>query len=164
MPCAPPSDIRTVNISSSILQVEWLSLSFACARGILKGYAVFYKEQRNTSQTYQRITVVPTYTELNITKLRKFTLYNISIAGYTRRGLGPLSIPIVVSTAEDGNEINTKIKEIKMITVLCNVLELQNSCQVFLCVSDCLVIVPSLIYCYSFQCPANHLWIWMHLM
>ena len=104
VPCAPPSDIRAFNTSSTSLRLQWHPLSTPnCTRGILRSYVVFYTDNFNLS--YKKITVPPTSTTLDITGLQKFTGYNISVAGQTSKGLGPLSAPIYISTAEDGKQI-----------------------------------------------------------
>ena len=81
--------------------------------GVIKGYFVGYKETHSTAQ-FQFITkdvddndddpngVVAVF----IQNLKKFTEYTVNVKSYNKKGMGPASSDIDVSTLEDGNVPN----------------------------------------------------------
>ena len=50
------------------------------------------------------VAVPPTSSDTVLDNLRKFTVYDIHIAGFTSKGRGPVSQDIDVKTDEDGKE------------------------------------------------------------
>ena len=50
---------------------------------------------------------IPGNTSLEVTGLERYTNYSIQVAGYTVKGVGIFSEPIIVITDEDGKLVST---------------------------------------------------------
>ena len=68
--------------------------------GIITGYNITYQSQ--TENDNGVVPVGPNDLQANLTGLKEFVKYNISVVAFTAKGDGPPSIIIVVRTDEDG--------------------------------------------------------------
>lgn len=93
--------------SSTSLIVSWKAIAKDDINGILLSYRIFYK---TLAENVIHLKTVPT-TNLScaLNKLRKYTQYEIWVAGVTSKGVGGKSEITVISTDEDGN-FNAKRK------------------------------------------------------
>ena len=101
VPSAPPPDVLAVNTSSTSLLIEWDPLLPAQTHGILRGYVVFYKRRAYRNRPWVLRRTTPTTRAVEIFGLRKFTKYNIQVAGFTSKGIGRRSKLFFVPTGED---------------------------------------------------------------
>lgn len=87
--------------SSTSLIVSWKAIAKDDINGILLSYRIFYK---TLAENVIHLKTVPT-TNLScaLNKLRKYTQYEIRVAGVTSKGVGGKSEITVISTDEDGN-------------------------------------------------------------
>ena len=91
VPRAPPLQVTAFNSSVTSILVTWQSISQSTIPGVLLGYVVRYIKA-NEPDVLNFIEIkhdLNTYR--NITNLEPYTLYNISVAGYTRPGAGNFS-------------------------------------------------------------------------
>ena len=91
MPRAPPFEVTAFNSSATSILVTWQSISQSTIPGVLLGYVVRYIKASD-ADVLSFIEIkhdLNTYKE--ITNLEQYTLYNISVAGYTRTGAGNFS-------------------------------------------------------------------------
>ncbi len=101
-PTAPPQSVSATAISSQIISVKWNLPPYEHRHGMINGYKVIYTEV-TTSKKFSTVVTSVHYAEL--TKLKKYTVYEISVLAFTGGGDGKLSDPIMERTAEDGNHI-----------------------------------------------------------
>lgn len=99
VPSLPPSNLRAHNTSSTTLRVTWLPVPQEFLHGILVGYRLFFKADKNLF--YENVTTVNQTLEL--TGLEKFTNYSMKILAFTRIGDGNVSHSATVSTDQDGS-------------------------------------------------------------
>ena len=103
VPCTAPEKFETGVINSTSVWLKWNRLHVFCYRGILRGYILFYK--RKSESVYLNVTVPPTSNKTVLDSLWKFAVYHIKIAGFTSKGLGPISQDVAVKTGEDGKQM-----------------------------------------------------------
>ena len=93
------------NTSGRSIQIEWISIPLPYHNGALLGYRIFYyrieehngtAHQRNCSSTNQNVT------KCDILDLELHTNYTITVAGFTRKGVGPRTETFIVSTGPFG--------------------------------------------------------------
>ncbi|XP_028409022.1 protein sidekick-2-like [Dendronephthya gigantea] len=101
IPSVAPPDVLAVNTSSTSLLIEWDPLPQAQTHGILLGYVVFYKRRAYRNRPWVLRRTTPTTRAVEIVGLRKFTKYNIQVAGFTSKGVGKKSKLFFVPTGED---------------------------------------------------------------
>ena len=99
VPSLSPSNLRAHNTSSTTLRVTWLPVPQEFLHGILLGYRLFFKAEKNLF--YENVTTVNQTLEL--TGLEKFTNYSMKILAFTRIGDGNVSHSVTVSTDQDGS-------------------------------------------------------------
>ena len=100
MPSLPPTDIRAYNTSSTSLKVTWNPVPQGYTHGIVLGYMVLYKREKDLNNWYINITSPVTSVEL--TDLNKFALYVIKVLAFTIKGNGAMTNGTHVKTHEDG--------------------------------------------------------------
>ena len=102
MPRAPPLQVIAFNSSTTSIMVTWQNLSAATVPGILLGYVVSYVKADDINAANLREVKQDLKTYRSITNLEAYTLYNISVAGYTRTGTGNFSL--TQSWTDEGGE------------------------------------------------------------
>lgn len=83
------------------MNISWKDIAQADINGVLRAYTVFYKPH-SSKGTYQNLTVSPDIVSVRLTDLRKYTEYELRVAGVTSKGTGGLSEKSLVFTDEDG--------------------------------------------------------------
>ena len=106
MPTSPPSIVITYNTSSTSIFVEWSPPPIDSIRGVLLGYEVSYtpavlNTSHNASKT-RRIMLCDCNTSVELKTLRIYTLYNITVAAFTKVGIGNESDIKQTRTDEEG--------------------------------------------------------------
>ena len=98
-PTAAPEGLTGHNTSSMSISVSWGEVPAADRNGIILSYTVSYQSQTE-SDTGNKTVLAPTQ-ELELTGLKEFVKYNITVLATTVKGDGPASGVIVVSTDQD---------------------------------------------------------------
>ena len=89
------------NTSCTSLNISWKAIARTDVNGVLRGYTVFYKPY-SSKGTYHNVTVSPDNVSVGLTDLRKYTEYELRVAGVTSKGTGGMSEKSLVYTDEDG--------------------------------------------------------------
>ena len=110
-PDAHPVNVTGFNKSSTSLFVEWQHIPPQHRNGILLGYKIFYNP-RNSDQPKLSVIVNSTRSSTVLTKLIKYTWYDITVAGFTSKGLGPQPLPLVIRTSEDGRSRDSFVEAV----------------------------------------------------
>lgn len=103
VPSSGPLNVLANATSSTTIIVQWGSVPVEDRNGQIDGYKVSYGLAARTSHPvlFKDIPSNSTFTT-TLTKLRKFSQYNIQVLAYTRLGDGALSEPPVrVQTFDD---------------------------------------------------------------
>lgn len=106
-PTAPPQQIKATPISSQIIRVRWDLPPLHHRNGLIKGYRVKYTEVSSAKLSLEQEIIGNHYAEL--TNLKKYTLYRISVLAFTNGGDGKLSDTYLARTLEDGKFIINEI-------------------------------------------------------
>ena len=99
-PDRAPVDLNAWTTHSTEFQVTWKDVPDAYKNGIIQGFRISYAEANGNSQPVIK-EVSPEERWISITGLKKFTLYNITILAFTRKGSGVTSSKIRM-TEQDG--------------------------------------------------------------
>lgn len=100
VPSLPPTNLSAYNTSSTSLMVTWNPVPQGFTHGIVLGYMVLYKRERDVNESYSNITSVVTSAQL--TNLDKFTMYSIKVLAFTIKGNGAMTNYTYERTHEDG--------------------------------------------------------------
>ena len=100
VPDRAPVDLNAWTTDSSEFQVTWKDVPEAYKNGIIQGFRISYAEANGNSQSVIK-DVSPEERWISITGLKKFTLYNITILAFTRKGSG-ISSSKIRMTEQDG--------------------------------------------------------------
>ena len=91
------------NSSSTSILVTWEEVPVAEQNGIITGYTITYKSQ--TENDNGNVQVNGSVRQTELTNLKEFVKYNITVFASTEKGDGPASDPIVVITDQDSKYI-----------------------------------------------------------
>lgn len=89
-------------VSSTSIQVTLLPLPSEFVHGILKGYLVTYRRIDDLLSPTTVLSLQIDQLVVELTDLNEFTAYSVQASAITSKGQGPRSVPILVTTAEDG--------------------------------------------------------------
>ena len=100
-PDGAPQKVTGQNTSSTSILVSWEAVQADLRNGIITGYNITYNSQTENDNGF--VPAGPNDRQANLTRLKEFVNYNISVVAATERGDGPLSIIVVrlVRTDED---------------------------------------------------------------
>ena len=98
-PDGAPQNVKGQNTSSTSISVSWKAVQADLQNGIITGYNITYQSQ--TENDNGVVEAGPNDLQANLTGLKEFVKYNISVLAFTAKGDGPPSIIIVVRTDED---------------------------------------------------------------
>ena len=90
--------MRGQNTSSTSISVSWEEVEAELRNGIITGYNITYQSQ--TENDNGVVEAGPNDRQANLTGLKEFVKYNISVVAFTVKGDGPPSVT-VVRTDED---------------------------------------------------------------
>ena len=90
--------MRGQNTSSTSISISWEEVQAELRNGIITGYNITYNSQTENDNGF--VPAGPNDRQANLTGLKEFVNYNISVVAATEEGDGPPSI-IVVRTDED---------------------------------------------------------------
>lgn len=83
--------LTAFNTSNSSILVTWQDITSSSVPGILLGYVLRIIKAADSNASNFREIEHDLSTSKNITNLETYTLYKISVAGYTRVGIGNFS-------------------------------------------------------------------------
>ena len=86
------------NTSSTIISVSWEAIQSELQNGVITGYNITYQSQTENDTGF--VEAGPSDRQANLTGLKEFVKYNISVVAFTVKGDGPSSV-IIVRTDED---------------------------------------------------------------
>ena len=87
------------NTSSTSISVTWGEVPAADQNGIIKSYTITYQSQ--TENDNGHVTVDYPARQTNLTGLKEYVDYDITVLASTVKGQGTTSSPIIVRTAQD---------------------------------------------------------------
>ena len=99
--------MRGRNTSSTSISVSWEAVQADLQNGIITGYNITY--QTLTENDNGVLLAGPNDRQANLTGLKEFVKYNISVVAFTVKGDGPPSF-IVVRTDQD-SKLNYSLKK-----------------------------------------------------
>ena len=97
-PDGAPQNVKGQSTSSTNISVSWEAVEVERRNGIITGYNITYQSQTENDNGF--VTAGPNDRQANLTGLKEFVKYNISVVAFTAKGDGPPSI-IVVRTDPD---------------------------------------------------------------
>ena len=106
-PDGAPQNVRGHNTSSTSISVWWEEVQTDLQNGIITGYNITYESQ--TENDNGVVLAGPNDRQANLTVLKEFVKYNISVVAFTVKGDGPPSV-IVVGTDQD-SKFNDSLKK-----------------------------------------------------
>ena len=86
------------NTSSTIISVSWKPIQSELQNGVITGYNITYQSLTENDNGF--VEAGPNDGRANLTGLKEFVKYNISVVAFTVKGNGPSSV-IIVRTDED---------------------------------------------------------------
>ena len=86
------------NTSSTSISVSWEEVQAELRNGIITGYNITYQSQTENHNGFVNASLNDR--QANLTGLKEFVKYNISVVAFTAKGDGPPSV-IVVRTDQD---------------------------------------------------------------
>ena len=106
-PDGAPQNVRGHNTSSTSISVSWEEVQSDLQNGIITGYNITYESQIENDKGV--LLTGPNDRQANLTGLKKFVNYNISVIAFTVKGDGPPTV-IVVRTDQD-SKLNYSLKK-----------------------------------------------------
>ncbi|XP_022810552.1 protein sidekick-2-like isoform X4 [Stylophora pistillata] len=97
-PTAAPSNVRGRNTSSTSILVEWDDVPAFEQNGIITGYTIIYRSQTEGDNGSDQ--AGPDNRQKELTDLREYVNYNITIRASTSKGDGPESSPAIVARTD----------------------------------------------------------------
>ena len=106
-PDGAPQNVRGHNTSSTSISVSWEEVQSDLQNGIITGYNITYESETENDKGV--LLAGPNDRQANLTGLKKFVNYNISVIAFTVKGDGPPTV-IVVRTDQD-SKLNYSLKK-----------------------------------------------------
>ncbi|CAH3043661.1 unnamed protein product, partial [Porites evermanni] len=97
-PDGKPQNVRGRNTSSTSISVSWEEVQAELQNGIITGYNITYQSLTETDNGF--VTAGPNDRQANLTGLKEFVEYNISVVAFTAKGDGPPFV-FIVRTDQD---------------------------------------------------------------
>ena len=96
--------MRGQNTSSTSISVSWEEVQAELQNGIITGYTITYQSLTENDNGF--VPAGPDDRQANLTGLKEFVEYNISVVAFTVKGGGPANFT-VVKTDQDSKSYNT---------------------------------------------------------
>ena len=103
-PDGAPRNVRGQNTSSTSISVSWEEVQAELKNGIITDYTIKYQSLTENVNGVKQ--AGPNDRQANLTGLKKFVEYNISVIAFTVKGGGPPNFT-VVRTDQDSKSYNT---------------------------------------------------------
>ena len=84
----PPEDIAMTTLDSQSIKVTWASPPLVSANGVIKGYKVIYGPSNTWYDPSTWDTKISTDTKTELTGLKKYTNYTVTVLAFTNGGDG----------------------------------------------------------------------------
>ena len=107
--------MRGQNTSSTSISVSWEEVQAELQNGIITGYTIKY--QSLTENDNGVVQAGPDDRQANLTGLKEFVEYNISVIAFTVKGGGPPNFT-VVRTDQDSKSYNTLLLLLLLLLLL----------------------------------------------
>ena len=117
-PDGAPRNVRGHNTSSTSISVSWEAAQAELRNGIITGYTIKYQSLTENDNGF--VPAGPDDLQANLTGLKEFVEYNISVIAFTVKGGGPPNFT-VVRTDPDSKSYNT---------LLCRSMKLWNAVHI----------------------------------
>ena len=101
-PDGPPQNVRGQNSSSNSILVKWNEVPADQQNGIITGYTITYQSQ--TENDNENVPAGREDREKELTNLKEFVKYNITVFASTVKGDGPASDPVIVVTTDQDSK------------------------------------------------------------
>ena len=101
-PDGAPQNVNGHNSSSTSILVTWDEVPVEQQNGIITGYTITYQSQ--TENHNGSVPAGPLDRQKNITNLKEYVLYNITVFASTVKGDGPHSTPVLVVRTDQDSE------------------------------------------------------------
>ena len=108
VPTAPPEKITVKDVTSTTIILDWSEIFLPKRHGIIRGFELTYEKSivRNKRDVeLKTLTFASNTFTAFLYKLKPYTNYTLTLAGYTSKGMGVKDIWIV-ETAEGGKEFS----------------------------------------------------------
>ena len=92
------------NTSSTSISVRWDEVQAELQNGVITGYNITYQSLTDNDSGF--VTAGPNDRQANLTGLKEFFEYNISVVAFTVKGGGPPFV-FIVRTDQDSKSYNT---------------------------------------------------------
>ena len=100
--------MKGYNTSSTSILVSWDKVPADKQNGIITGYTITYQSQ--TENHNGNVSVWPIDLQRNITALKEYVNYNITVFASTAMGDGPHSTPVLVVRTDQDSKLLCAIK------------------------------------------------------
>ena len=97
-PSGPPLDVLALTKSSTSILVKWNPPSELDRNGVITHYIVTYNESLGSETS---ITTSDNRTQKLVSSLRKYSPYYFTVQAVNNIGVGPPSVAVINTTAED---------------------------------------------------------------
>ena len=101
-PDGAPQNVNAHNSSSTSILVTWDEVPVHQQNGIITGYTITYQSQ--TENHNGSVPAGPSDRQKNITNLKEYVSYNITVFASTVKGDGPHSTPVLVVRTDQDSE------------------------------------------------------------
>ena len=99
-----PQNVRGRNTSSTSISVSWDEVQADLQNGVITGYNITYQSLTENDNGF--VPAGPNDRQANLTELKEFVDYNISLVAFTMKGDGPPFV-FIVRTDQDSKSYNT---------------------------------------------------------
>ena len=114
-PHGKPQNVSGRNTSSTGISVSWEEVQSDLQNGIITGYNITYQSLTENDNGF--VQAGPNDRQANLTELKEFVEYNISVVAFTVKGDGPPFV-FIVRTDQDSKSYNTFISIILLLLLL----------------------------------------------
>uniref|UniRef100_A0A803SZR0 Contactin-3 n=1 Tax=Anolis carolinensis TaxID=28377 RepID=A0A803SZR0_ANOCA len=97
-PTVAPSGVAASSLSSSVIEVSWISIPWKMSSGRLLGYEVRYWNNGGKEQSSNRVKAIGNETSVRITGLKSNLVYFTAVRAYNSAGAGPFSATVNATT------------------------------------------------------------------
>ena len=102
VPSAPPANVTATALSSTQILVSWDEVPFGERNGDITHYEVMYNPLDSFEGGIENGSVTTVNRSILLEELEEYVTYNISVRAQNSVGVGPFSVPILVTTPENG--------------------------------------------------------------
>ena len=101
-PDGAPQNVRGQNSSSTSILVTWDEVPADQQNGIITGYTIIYKSE--TEKGNGNVQVHGFVRQMELTNLKEYVYYNITVFASTVKGDGPANDPVIVVRTDQGRK------------------------------------------------------------